>query len=336
METLTNKYAIGTHVMFYEIEMLPEHVTSIITASKQISNPENIIVDLFFNMSEFFEKIDTSKISKEELINKFKIELNRLADSGVSVRHTIYTADNPYTMTNFRRDFNYGYCNLVDYLIWGETDCLLPRETFISLEQIKNYANSQNIHRFITTFATRKMWDDSWKVLEHVDFENKQFYDRDNPLCYTEKYSIRYVMNQEEMDEINSKSVELDVRVLTQPKFDGSCLIISSDLIKMGVNIPPGFFGLSAEDTAFMYSCMQLLGKSYIQFVVKNILKVHNREHTKKRLYALNMNDTNESTQRVKGDWYNKLRDINKQNLNLFIGPRQDKFLTYEDFLKTL
>ena len=81
---------------------------------------------------------------------------------------------------------------------------------------------------------------------------------------------------------------------------------------------------------------MQLLGKSYIQFVVKNILKVHNREHTKKRLYALNMNDTNESTQRVKGDWYNKLRDINKQNLNLFIGPRQDKFLTYEDFLKTL
>lgn len=333
---LKNKYAIGTHVMFYEIEMLSEHVDSIIAAATQVENPENIIVKMLFNVSEYFEKINTNEISKFQLIEKFSNQIDRLIELGITSDSTIYDRADPYTMTNFRRDFNYEYCTKADYIIWGETDCLLPKECFLVLDSLKEYTNANNIHRFITTFAVRKMWDDSWKVLEHVDFENKTFYDRDNELCYTEPYSIRYVMSQKEMEEINSKTENLDIRVLHQPKFDGSCLIISSDLIKSGVNIPPGFFGLSAEDTVFMYSCMQIMGNSYIQFVIKNILKVHNREHTKKRLYALDMNGKESSTQRLKGDWYNTLRDINKENLNLFIGHRQDKFLTYEDFLKRL
>jgi hypothetical protein len=336
METLKYKYAIGTHVMFYEIEMLPEHIDSIIDAANQIENKSNIIVNLFFNVSEYFEKIDLQKTTSDELIYKFKKQVDRLEEIGIVVDSVVYEKNEPYTMTNLRRDFNYNYCNKVDYLIWGETDCLIPKETFISLEQVKDWASANNIHRYITTFATRKMWDESWKVLEHIDFEDKPFYDRDNPLCYTEKYSIRYVMNKDEMNEVNSKTEQIDLRIIQQPKFDGSCLIISSDLIKAGVNIPPGFFGLAAEDTAFMYSCMQIMGAAYVQFVIKNILKVHNREHTKKRLYALDMAGEAESTQRIKGDWYNKLRDINKENLNLFIGQRQDKFLTYEDFLNKL
>lgn len=333
---LQNKYGIGTHVMFYEIEMLYEHVTSIIEASKTFDNPENIIVKLCFNISEYFEKIDTSKISIEDLLSKYETQIDRLVQAGITNNSVVYSnTSEPYTMTNFRRDFNYEYCNKVDYIIWGETDCLIPVETFLALDQIKAYANSQNIHRFITTFAVRKMWDESWKVLEHIEFEDKPYYDRDNDLCYTEPYSIRYTMNQKEMEAVNSKYDSLDIRILQQPKFDGSCLVISSDLIKAGVNIPPGFFGLAAEDTAFMYSCMQLMGKSYIQFVVKNVLKVHNREHPKKRLYALGM-DGSETNQRIKGDWYNTLRDINKENLNLFVGQRQDKFYTYEDFINRL
>ena len=51
-------------------------------------------------------------------------------------------------------------------MIWGESDCLIPRE-FQCLETVKSYGVQNNIHKFITTFITRKMWDDSWKVLEH-------------------------------------------------------------------------------------------------------------------------------------------------------------------------
>ena len=109
---------------------------------------------------------------------------------------------------------------------------------------------------------------------------------------------------------------------------------MSSDLLKTGVNIPTGFFGLSGEDTAFMQSCMTIMGSNYIQFVIKNILKVHNREHPKKRRYALNMMSKEKSTQDNKGDWYNLIRDMNKKNLQLFGG--QHKYLTYKDFEKEL
>ena len=44
-------------------------------------------------------------------------------------------------------------------------------------------------------------------------------------------------MTLETMNDINSKAEELDIRVINYPKFDGSCLVLSSDLIKSGVNI---------------------------------------------------------------------------------------------------
>ena len=48
-------------------------------------------------------------------------------------------------------------------------------------------------------------------------------------------WSIRYTMSKKEMDEVNNKSEELDLRVIQEPKFEGSCLVISTDLIKSGL-----------------------------------------------------------------------------------------------------
>ena len=68
---IDHKYIIGTHIMFYEIDMAEEHIQSIINAVETVDNKENIQVDLFFNISEYFERIDTSKISKQGLLDKF-------------------------------------------------------------------------------------------------------------------------------------------------------------------------------------------------------------------------------------------------------------------------
>ena len=56
---LKYKYFIGTQVMFYEIEVVNEFIHSLYRASEDIQNPENITVDMCFNISEFFEKVDT-------------------------------------------------------------------------------------------------------------------------------------------------------------------------------------------------------------------------------------------------------------------------------------
>ena len=62
---LKHKYIIGTHIMFYEIDMAEEHIQSIINAVNRVANPENVTIDLLYNVSEYFEKIDTKVISKD-------------------------------------------------------------------------------------------------------------------------------------------------------------------------------------------------------------------------------------------------------------------------------
>ena len=339
---LNNKYIIGTHIMFYEIDMVGEHIDSIINAVQNIDNPENVTVKLLLNKSEYFERINIEQLTDKQLTDKYNDLISRLSHSGVTLDCNTYSDNKPLTMVDFRRDLNYYGCRDNDFVIWGESDCLIPPETFQTLEQLKEYTNSQNIHRYITTFAVRKMWDDSWKPLEHPEMTDKPLHPRTlpdgslNPVAFSEPYSISYTMSIEEMNDINDRADGAEILTLNAPKFDGSGLIISSDLIKAGANIPLGIFGLAAEDTAFMYSCLQVLGNNYKQFIIKNILKVHNRQHPKKRRYALDMVEEQESTQRIKGDWYNKLRDMNKKNLNIAFNNPQGKFLTYNDFIKEL
>jgi hypothetical protein len=338
---LKYKYIIGTHIMFYEIDMAEEHIQSINNAVDGVSNKENIRVDLFFNISEYFERIDKSKTSYDELISKF---MKLVSTVKCEVTYKIYDENKPLTMVDYRRDLNYFSCKDYDYIIWGETDSLIPKEAFHALEQIKEYASSNGIHRYVTTFATRKMWDASWSVLEHIDFADKQYYETKLPdgsrddRAFNEPHSIRYTMNIDEMNEINGKVDDFEINILRRPQFDGSCLVLSNDLIKNGVNVPHCIMGHLVDDTSMMHSCAQQMGDAYVQFVVKNLLKVHNRNHPKKRLYALDM-DSDRDLQLVnterKGDWFYKMKQLVHFNLGNF-GRSQARFNTYQDFEKTI
>ena len=330
--------------MFYEIDMLDDLVQSILNASESVENKQNITIDFLFNMSEYFEKIDTEQIEKDKLEVKFFDYLTRLRNFGLKVQFEIYTDDKPLTMVDYRRDLNYNNCKKYDYIIWGESDAMVPKELFQSLEIIRDHANENNIHRYITTFAVRKMWDASWKLLEHPEFTDKPYYETKHPdgsrndKAFEEPHSIRYTMSIDEMNAVNSKTDHLDIRVLNKPQFDGSILCISSDLIKNGVNIPHCIFGHLVDDTSMMYSCQQIMGDAYVQFVVKNILKVHNRMHPKKRLYALDMDRSRKLTDvdnSGKGEWFNKMKELVHYNLNNF-GSSQTRFNTYKDFEKIM
>ena len=49
-------------------------------------------------------------------------------------------------------------------------------------------------------------------------------------------------MSIEEMNKINARTDDLDVRIASPHKFNGCGLIISSEVIKAGVNIPKSVF----------------------------------------------------------------------------------------------
>tara|TARA_R110000772_G_scaffold107040_1_gene209207 strand:- start:258 stop:524 length:267 start_codon:yes stop_codon:yes gene_type:complete len=73
----------------------------------------------------------------------------------------------------------------------------------------------------------------------------------------------------------------------------------------------------------------------YKQIIIKNVLKVHNRNDPNKRNYALDMKGERSSTQADKGKWYNVMRSVNKENLQRYL-TSQKPLLTYDDYLKKL
>jgi len=324
---LENKYIVGTMVMFYELEAVKEFVESVKNACLTVDNKENITAEFLFNTSEYSEKIDTN-YTKEQLHELFySYCIKPLEDIGVIVlKRYNDDSDKLYAVGDYRRDLNYFHCKDYNFIAWGEADCLMPKEYFEVLETVSNYAKSSNINRYCLTFGIRKMWDDSWNVLEHDDFTNCSYYYEDNPLAVTEKSSIWYYMSEEEMNQINSKADgKFNINLINYPRFDGSLVAISNELILGGINIPQAV-PCCGEDTAFQNMIRIVMKETYVQFIVKNILKVHNRNHPKKRMYIENEKDVDSS--RTRRDSNSIWKEIyNKTNYNLSIlGPNQNKF----------
>ena len=63
---------IGTHVMWFEIEMYNDFINGMVNLLETVENKENVTIDLCFNMLQHFEKVDSDKIKKHELVVKFK------------------------------------------------------------------------------------------------------------------------------------------------------------------------------------------------------------------------------------------------------------------------
>lgn len=331
---LQYRYAIGTHTMFYEIEMFQDFIDGLVNLLIQVENKDGVYLDFCLNVSEYFEKIDSSKIDRTKIERRFFEMLYPLRELGFNkINSTIKcNSDDIYTIADYRRDFNNNYCKNVDFLMWGETDSIFPKESFAVLELLKPSTDVQGVHRYILSWADRKMWDDSWKVTEHVDYENLVFVDTPDQVD-NENYA-KSPLSIEKMNTINAKVKELDIRSINYPKIDGSCLVMTSDLIKSGVNLPHSLL-LYGDDSSIGTMAKHILGDKFIQFTVKNILKVHARRHPKKRLYVLN----EDNPRGFCGDKKGKLSQItdqcSKHNLNSLLNS-QNKFFTFNDVFAKL
>ena len=331
MIKLNKKYVIGTHVMFFEIEMYKDFINGLINLLETVENKENITIDLCFNVNEILEKIDKNQIDEGQLLGRFYSGVKKLEGCGIkNINTKIVQKDEFYFHTDYRRDLNYNYCKKVDYVMWGETDSFFPKEAFQALESLSKYTDEQNIHRYIMCFADRKMWDDSWNPTVHKDYENIEYIDDENH--HLHKTQAKSVLSIEEMNEINSKVDDFDFNYINYPKIDGSCLVISSDLIKSGVNIPSCL--LYNDDEGLAISSQQLCGQNFLQFVCKNLLKVHARRHPQKRLYVLDENNPN-SFDDKKNSAFSIMKSMSQQNIQS-LHNKTGKFWEYSDLKKEL
>ena len=323
---IKNKIAIGCLVQFYEIDIIEDYLKSVKYAREDIENKENIEVDICLNLNQGLEQLDESKINMLDI----KERMDTLVGDNVgylSLRYWVNT-ERIYTIADYRRDFNDRYCERVDVLMWGESDSLIPRQTFEIIDNLHNAAK-ESTPKYVGFFSTCKMWDDTWKVLEHPDFTDKPFIEMD-----TENWwSLRYNMSQEEMDKINDKVEDLDIQVTQNLKFNGCGLIISSDVIKSGCNIPRSVFFVH-EDTAFMNNCLIHFRNQLPQYIIKNVLLVHNRKLPNKRMYikGQDVQDGNMTEMRRKQYWFKNADKMSQRNA--FNLTEQGYTYTWDDVFK--
>ena len=330
MTKLTKRYVIGTHVMWFEIEMYNDFINGMVNLLETVENKENVTIDLCFNMLQHFEKIDTDKIKKHELLIKFKKGVAVLENIGYIVNQEIKDGDEFYFHADYRRDLNYNYCKKVDYVMWGETDSFFPREAFDVIETLAGYTEQQNIHKYLLSFSDRKMWDSSWDQLVHVDYRDHVFIDDENGHLHPKQ--AKSPMAIDLMNEINAKAKEFEFGAITYPKISGACLVLSSDLIKFGVNIPSCL--LYNDDEGLSIMCQKLLGKSYLQFVSSNVLHVHARRHPEKRMYVKD-EDNPHSFIDKKNNSFQQFLKLSKENIQV-LATGQGKFKEYNHLKQIL
>jgi len=309
------KFAIGCLVQWFEIEMVREYIFSLEKALENFD--DQVLIDFTFNINQQLEKINPDVITLEELVAKFQTLIKDLPNVTYSIN------DSFIAISDYRRGFLDKYCDKAEVLIQGESDSLIPKQTFQVLNLLHQQVKDQT-PKYIATFGINKMWDNSWKPLEHTEFTDKPFIHNDEKNWW----SIRYTMSQEEMDSFNDNVESLEIINIKPHKFNGCGLIISSEAVKAGVNIPKGAFFI--DDTALQAMAHKLL-PDMPQYHFKNILIVHNRKHPKKRSYILNEENIDYiDNKRKSTEWYNIANEFCKINDANIFNPAH-KFFTWDD-----
>ncbi len=311
--------AAGCLVQWYEVDMFEEYLDSL---TKSIVTKEKVLIDMCLVTNQDLEKVSDEVDMLTYIMEKYVRVCNQYKLQGYQIKYEV--RDDLYTIADYRRDFNEKYCELADILFWGESDMLVPSqamETILSLHE----AVKEQTPKWVGFFSTCKMWDDSWKPLEHPKLT-------DLPRDPHAWYGTRCYMDYDKMEEINSDVESPHIESTYNYKFNGCGLVMSSEIIKSGVNIPKSVF-FTQEDTAFMNKMLTIFGNNQIPlYIVKNILLVHNREHPRKRKYVVSEDGKDINEQRKSNDWYPKASEYSKYNAYNFM--KQTKTYKWEDVWK--
>jgi hypothetical protein len=314
---MKTKFAIGCLVQWYECDIIEEYLDSLKDAIDAYEG--EVIVDFHISKNQDLEKCISDE-QFQKCVDKILSEFDNVYNYVSTVNGMDET--DLVTIADYRREFNSRYCEHADVLVWGETDMLVPKQMFTVLDML--HQNSQT-PKYIATFGICKMWDDSWRPLEHIDFTDKPFVHGDGENWW----QLRYTMNKDEMNTFNNKVEDLTITNISPHKYNGCGLVISSEVIKSGVNIPKSCFFIK-EDTAFMLMTQKILG-NIPQYHFKNILLVHNRKHPKKRMYVKDENNLEYiDDKRTFNSWYTKANKMCEENNNNLFNPNFKSY-TWED-----
>jgi len=256
---MKNNILFHMHIMWYESKMINETLDSLLSALDHTTL--NVDIKLCLNSQTYIEQPIEGKA--EDMFIEF---INHPALKNAEI---IYKNNNDifYNVGDWRRDI---YSNEYKYIVWGESDTLIPEDYFYILE------NTNISEPHILSLSSRKMWDGSWTPVEYIDYQNINKPHEELGIISCGSY-----INYKELCEINNK---YDISIIKLPvvKIDGSMLALSSNLPNPWISTDQHFYG---EDTctALFFNFHQIP-----QYHINTRIKGHNYNHPLKRTNTSN------------------------------------------------
>lgn len=249
-----NNILFHIHIMWYESKMLNETLDSLQEALK--NTKLDVDIKLCLNSQTYIEQPIKGKA--EDMFTEF---VNHPVLKNAEI---VYKTNNDtfYNVGDWRRDI---YSSGYKYIVWGESDTLVPEDYFYILENL----NIEEPH--ILSLSSRKMWDDSWKPVEYVDYQTLN-----KPHDELGIASCGAYINYEELCELNNK---YDINIIKLPvvKIDGSMLALSPNLPNPWISPKQHFYG---EDTC---TALFFTHHKIPQYHINTRIKGHNYNHPLKR-----------------------------------------------------
>ena len=244
------------HIMWYESEMINETLDSLQAA---IYNTDaNIKLRICLNAQTYLE----SPISGQP-DDMFNIFLNHPILKNAEIVYKT-NSDAFYNVGDWRREV---YSNEYKYIVWGESDTLIPYDYFYILENV----NIQEPH--VLSLSSRKMWDDTWTIVEHLYLQQLPCNEHDKIGIMSCGSYISY----DQLIEFNNQIESIDIVKLPVVKIDGSLLALSPNLPTPFIAPDQHFYG---EDTC---AALFFQIKNIPQYHITTRIKGHNYGHPLKR-----------------------------------------------------
>jgi hypothetical protein len=263
---MNNNIVFTMHIMWYESLMINETLDSLVEALHFANIP--IELNFCFNSQTYLEKPLIGK--PEEMFEKFK---NHSIFKNYNIKIVHKTDKEPfYNIADWRREQYYPESR---YTVWGESDTLVPKDFFYILQ------NVEISEPHLLSFSSRKMWDETWKEVEHVKVKEDN-----RPHTELGILSCGEYINYKQLCEINENN-DIQIVQISTPKIDGALLSLSNNLPSPFLPLDMHFHG---EDT-----CVAMFFRHHNipQYNVMNRIKGHNYNHPLKRTNTNNTRDEN-------------------------------------------
>ena len=248
------------HIMWYEHEMLEEHLASLHTALEFSTVPVKLFVCL--NHQTYIESpiVDNRKEVFDNIV------AHPLLKDATFIQK--YDTDDFYNIGDWRREL----VNPNGYTCWGEIDTLLPEQYFYIISALSQSPDYNKPHA--VSFSSRKMWDNSWLIVEHDTFAAMPTLQHGDNTDYP--FNWHDYITQDQLNKFN-EDIPPKITKLPTCKFDGSLLSLHSGLPQL----IPDELHFAREDFCAQSVCEVW---SIPQYHVSNILKGHNYKHPNKRV----------------------------------------------------